>query len=172
MLVSEHNVIPMGYYIGSDGEHHDLRDLDDLMVSTLTVRDSSVIEDWRDTHMRLDLPLDLRIFKRRQIISGVLSKVHFMDTATRVTFGAEFLHALQESLRDVGLMVSGPPESTVRKQTTYDWNTVMGGDAGQSGLFHEHRSGTRSVVLEPSTLAVKPLNNQGEYDERRIETGI
>jgi hypothetical protein len=141
MLVTENNVILMGYYIGSDGGHHDLRDLDDLMVATLTERDPDMLDAWRDTHMRVDLPLDLRIHKRRQITSAVLGKVHYQDTATRVSFGGEFLSGLQESLRDVGLAVSMPPETMAKPKATYSWDTVVGGDASQSGLFREPYNG-------------------------------
>jgi hypothetical protein len=147
MLVTEQNSILMGYYISTDGEHHDIRDLDDLMVASLTERDPSVLADWRDTHMRVDLPLDLRIHKRRQITTAVLGKVHYLDTATRVSFGGEFLRSLQESLRDVGLMVSMPAETTAKPKPTYSWDTVVGGDANQSGLFREPYTGQQQ---EPS----------------------
>jgi hypothetical protein len=108
IIVDENNRIHLGYFIGRDGQKHDLREVDYLYVlNAMGERDPEVPREWSDSFARADVPLEVRLAKRKQIIEGILGKqnVHITGFARRVTFEPEFVNALTQAVKDVGLQV-------------------------------------------------------------------
>lgn len=139
LALSEENLIPMGDFINKDGTTRDIREVDQLLIMSHVTNDNGTASNtWRDTYLRMEIPLPMRVIQRRRIINGFLgSDADYRDHGTRATISAEFLRALQQGCRDAGLMVR-MPSSTVVKTPDYPFEqvTVLGGDKS-SGLFQE-----------------------------------
>ncbi len=108
IIIDENNRIHMGYYVGRDGQHYDLRNIDYLYVlNACGDRDPEVAREWSDSFALAGVPLEVRLAKRKGILEGLLGKqnVHITGYARRVTFEPEFVNALTQALRDVGLSV-------------------------------------------------------------------
>ena len=142
IVMTENNPIPLGYYMDYRGERADIRDLDQLMVRALTfVKDPRFSDEWAQTYMDQSIPEMVRVAKRKQMIRSILGNVHFTDTATRVTFTAEFIHALRQGVRDVGFSVS-IPKVQAAWTPSYPFATTTSVRANESGgLFREPFNG-------------------------------
>jgi hypothetical protein len=119
LVITEENQIPMGYVHDRLGDKIDIREVDQLMVMTMThEKDPKISADWADTYLRQEWRQDVRVAQRIQMLRGLLGQPVFTDMATRVTFTAEFIQALRAGLRDVGFSVRIP---TVERQTVADY---------------------------------------------------
>jgi hypothetical protein len=108
IIIDENNRIHLGYFIGRDGLKHDLREVDYLAVLNMVGdRDPELAREWSDSYALTGIPLEVRLAKRKQIIEGILGKqnVHIEGFARRVTFEPDFVNALTQAVKDVGLQV-------------------------------------------------------------------
>jgi hypothetical protein len=108
VAIDEYNRIHLGWYLDRHGVKRDLRDIDYLAVLNMVGdRDPEVAREWSDSYSRTDLPLEVRLAKRKQIITGVLGQnnVEFTGFARRVTFEPAFVEALLSACKDTGLSV-------------------------------------------------------------------
>jgi hypothetical protein len=137
VVFTENNPIPLGYYADRDGSHRDVRDVDQLLVTALTYgRDPRLSEDWAATYMNLSIPEPVRLAKRKDMIRGLLGKVQFTDIATRVSFGASFINALRNGLRDAGFAVR-VPQKPQAWTPDYPFASQAAMGAQESGLFRQ-----------------------------------
>jgi hypothetical protein len=108
IIIDENNRIHTGYYDGRDGKQHDLRNVDYLAVLNMVGdRDPDIAREWSDSFALAGVPLEVRLAKRKSILEGLLGKqnVHITGYARRVTFEPEFVNALTQAVKDVGLSV-------------------------------------------------------------------
>lgn len=97
--------IHLGYYIGEDGQKHDVREIDYLAVSNLAGdADKDAPRAFSDTFLRTDYPLAQRLSERKKIISSLVNgEVVYTGFARRATLTAKFLSALASACKAAGL---------------------------------------------------------------------
>lgn len=102
---NDDNRIFTGYYTDKKGERRDIRDIDYLAVLNIVgAKDKSFIKDWSDTFHRRDIPMEIRLDKRRRIINHLLNgKEVIKGYARRVTINPKFMVALTNACRDSNL---------------------------------------------------------------------
>lgn len=144
------NRIHMGHYIGRDGRKHDIRDIDYLAVlNQLGEREPAMVRRWSDTFTQLDWPREVKLFRRKQIITALESSTVFTGWARRVTFSGEFLDAFIKAINDVGLALR--PAQNYADLGTYERPTAafMRGaimSASPTGLYN------RPQPNQPATM--------------------
>jgi len=98
VMVTDELVL-MGYYIDSNGQRADIRNVDYLAVLNLHgVKNPQAVADWSDTFERADMPQALRLQGRKTIIRSIAEQVTFTQHATRATFNPDFLKMLVQAL--------------------------------------------------------------------------
>lgn len=104
MVVNEDRV-HLGHYPGTDGQRHDVRDIDHLAVLNLRGQDDpQAAQAFSDTFFRTEYPLAQRLDQRKKIISELLrDQAVFTGMARRVTPTQKFLIALATACREAGL---------------------------------------------------------------------
>lgn len=134
--------IHLGYYIGNDGQKHDIREIDYLAVLNLQ-GDTDVLaaQAWSDTFLRLDYPPAKRLQERkRMIIDLIRADVVFTGFARRVTFNGRFLEALAAACKAAGLdtRVTSPSfgGDYTSQRASASWLSASAVQPGVSGLFN------------------------------------
>ena len=141
-VLQNEELVLLGYYTGQDGTRHDVRDIDYLAVMNLVgEKDNKAPQEWSDTFMRVDFPIEKRLDARKKIITNLIgTEVTFTQTARRVTYTAEFLTAFNMAQRDVGLSIKPINPALhgdyINNRGTANWvgQTTMG--VGPSGIFN------------------------------------
>lgn len=144
IIIDENNRIHLGWFIGKDGLKHDLREIDYLYVlNAVGDRDPEVAREWSDSFALAGVPLEIRLSKRKGILEGLLGKqnLHITGYARRVTFEPDFVNALTQAVKDVGLSVRTiSPYSDLqgfeRAVNPYVMNAALDTMGYQSGLFN------------------------------------
>lgn len=97
--------IHLGYYLGADGQKHDIREIDYLAVLNLQGdTDIGAAQAWSDTFLRTDYPINKRLAERKKMIQDLVrGDVVFTGFARRVTFTGKFLEALAIACKEAGL---------------------------------------------------------------------
>jgi hypothetical protein len=143
-MVDENNRIHTGYYIARNGEIRDLRDIDYLAVLNMVGdRDPELAREWSDSFALTGVPLEVRLAKRKTIITGILGQnnVHFKGFARRVTFEPAFVDALINACKEVGLAVRTiAPYSDLqtyeRAVNPYAMGAALDASSYTSGIFN------------------------------------
>lgn len=105
IFFNNNNRIHMGYYIDSEGNKQDIRDITYLAVLAMSKGDLSEIRNFSDTYNRTDFDINLRLSARKKIISKCTGdNAVITGYASRVTFSSEFLYALTKACSDSGYM--------------------------------------------------------------------
>lgn len=106
-LTSEVNRVHLGYYEDEKGQQRDIRDLDYIAVLNLFGgRDMAVVEQFSNSYDRTDIPEELRLSDRANIIRNALGEtVRITGYARRITFDPLFMEALSTSISAAGLTV-------------------------------------------------------------------
>lgn len=106
VVVNDERVL-LGYYIGNDGQKHDIRDIDHIAVlNYVGEKDPTAGANWSDTSTRTDGPLIKRLEYRERMIQEIIgSEVVFTQQATRVTFTKNFLEAFGKALAATGIVI-------------------------------------------------------------------
>lgn len=152
IIIDENNRIHLGWFVGRDGLKHDLRDIDYLYVlNAAGDRDPEVAREWSDSFALAGVPLEIRLFKRKTILEGLLGKqnVHITGYARRVTFEPDFVNALTQAVKDVGLSVRTiAPFSDLqgfdRAVNPYTMSAALDTMGYQSGVFNRGYQGQQS----------------------------
>lgn len=106
IIRDDFNRVHLGYFIGNDGERHDLREIDRLAILNLFGdRDMEVVYAWDRSWNDLNIPLELRLETRAKIFKNSLPGVEITGYARRATFTTKFLTVLAHSIAQAGLMV-------------------------------------------------------------------
>jgi len=100
---NDYNRIHLGYYLDADGQRRDIRDIDYLAV--LNGKDLDVVATWSESFVATDVPIELRLDDRLNILNALLGKVHVTGFARRLTFSPNFMGALDLACHDAGLNV-------------------------------------------------------------------
>ena len=97
----------LGYYIGTDGQKHDIREIDHLAVlNYIGTKDPAAGANWSDTITRTEYPIIKRLEYRERMIQEIVgSEVVFTQQAQRVTFTKAFLEAFGKGLSATGVMI-------------------------------------------------------------------
>lgn len=103
---NDDNRIFIGYYTDKDGNRQDLRDIDYLAILNLLGRNGqSFIKEWSDTTDRRDIPLEIRMDKRRRIYESIMpGNVTIKGYARRITMNPKFMAALTQACKESGLV--------------------------------------------------------------------
>lgn len=140
-FLNDMNRIFTGYYINSEGERRDIRDIDYLAILNMVGRkDGSYIKEWSDTFDRKDIPMDIRLDKRRRIYESILpGQVTFKGYARRITINPKFMMALGQACKDSRL-VFRPTNLNTEYYTGTEHgianaNTLYGMQSNNNGLF-------------------------------------
>lgn len=140
-FLNDDNRVFTGYYINKAGERKDIRDIDYLAILNLVGRkDTTFIKEWSDTIDRRDIPMEIRLDKRRRIYDSVLpGQVTIKGYARRITINPKFVIALATACKDSGL-VFRPSNLNTEYYTGTEHgianaNTLYGVGANNSGLF-------------------------------------
>jgi hypothetical protein len=144
VTVDENNRIHTGYYLDRNGQKRDLRNLDYLAVlNVVGDRDPELAREWSDSFAMANVPLEVRLHKRLQIIRGILGQnnVFVKGFARRVTFEPAFVNALVEACREVGLTArTVAPYSDLttyeRAVNPYAMGAALDASGYTSGIFN------------------------------------
>jgi hypothetical protein len=144
VTVDENNRIHTGFYVARNGEIKDLRDIDYLAVLNIVGdRDPELAREWSDSFALTNVPLEVRLAKRKTIITGILGQnhVHFKGFARRVTFEQDFVNALVLACKEVGLAVRTiAPYSDLqtyeRAVNPYAMGAALDASGYSSGIFN------------------------------------
>ena len=103
---NDDNRIFIGYYVDKDGIRRDLRDFDYLAILNILGRNNqSFIKEWSDTFDRRDIPLEIRMDRRRRIYESIMpGNVTIKGYARRVTMNPKFMAALTQACKESGLV--------------------------------------------------------------------
>jgi hypothetical protein len=103
----EGNRIHLGYYVDEHGERRDLRDLDYLAVLNLVGKSNpGMVEEWENTFTQTDVPLEIRLERRRNMMKALYSgKMEVKGFARRITFNPNFIIGLSQACERAGLVV-------------------------------------------------------------------
>lgn len=100
------NRIHLGWYVDQQGRKRDIRDIDYLAVANLIgEKDPSVIKDWSDTFVNLQIAPAQRLARRKNIIQGLVGDATFTGFARRATLDGAFMEALAKGCVDAGLVL-------------------------------------------------------------------
>ena len=96
--------IHMGYFEDRNGRH-DIREIDYLAVANMVgEKDATVIRQYSDTWLNLNVDPKVRIAERRRLIQNLCpGQVTYTGYGRRVIFGADFLFALLQACVNAGL---------------------------------------------------------------------
>lgn len=144
------NRVHTGYYLDSDGNKEDIRDITYLAVLGMSKGDINEIRNYSDTYNRTDFDINLRLSARKKIISRCTGdNAVITGYANRVTFSNEFLAALTKACSDAGyvprLQTTASPISVGNHRATPSYlngvllnqnylNTAYGGYGQQTNL--------------------------------------
>lgn len=105
MFTNVGNRIHMGYYRDRDGQLRDIREIDYVSVAA-TSKDLDQIKLWSDTYSAHEIPLLMRLARRKRIIQAIAGSGDPKITgyANRVTFNGKFLAALCTALSSIGVV--------------------------------------------------------------------
>ncbi len=140
VFIDDVNKVHLGYYTDRAGIKRDLRDIDYLAVANLVgEKDPGMIREWSDTFLRTQYPLAQRLSARKRIISGLVTDPTFTGFARRVTFDHQFVDALVQGCRAVGLSIRNTGSfmdtgSFERATGSFFGQAVQGGAA--TGIFN------------------------------------
>ena len=140
------NRIHLGYYVDEHGERRDLRDLDYLAVLNLVGKSNpAMVEEWENTFTQSEIPLEMRMERRRNIMKALYSgKMEVKGFARRITFNPNFIIALSQACERAGLVVR--PGNLVE---TFGAQHVRGqGNAAQYAV-HGQQLGTAFSYNQP-----------------------
>lgn len=103
----DQNRIHLGYYIDESGNKRDLRDIDYLAMLNLVGKDDpALVVDWEATFNQVDVPLEVRLEKRLNLLKGAIGgAIHLKGYARRITYNPEFLEALNQACAAAGLLI-------------------------------------------------------------------
>lgn len=100
------NRIHLGWYVDQQGRKRDIRDIDYLAVANMVgEKDPSVIKDWSDTFVNLQISPQQRLAKRKSIIQALVGDATFTGYARRATLAGDFMEALAKGCVDAGLVL-------------------------------------------------------------------
>lgn len=99
--------IHLGYFVDNEGRKHDLREIDYLAMLNLAGRDHpGLIQEFENTYVATNVPLEIRLEKRIKLIKGFISgKLEVKNFARRITFAGDFIVALARSIEAAGLHI-------------------------------------------------------------------
>lgn len=100
--------VPLGYYIGTNGEMRDIRDIDYLaLLNWVGEKDMGVVMDWCNAFDQPDVPIEIRLERIIRILQNVIgeSSVRITGYARPVTFTPAFIDALTLSATEAGLQI-------------------------------------------------------------------
>lgn len=137
------NRVHNGYYIDADGNKKDLREIDYLAMLNLQGQgDMQAVTDYVDTFTATNIPEDLRLQRRLNILRGQLGEqnVHVTGYSRRIDWCAEAILALAKACAAAGAVVR--PEGVytdmstgTRPTTNYQRYASQGGQS--SGMFNQ-----------------------------------
>ena len=144
--------IMLGYYIGTDGQKHDIREIDHLAVLNYTgVKDPAAAQNWSDTYTRLDYPIAKRLEYRERMVQEIIgSEVVFTQHAQRVTFTKVFLEALGKALAATGVIIKSVNPAMQgdyinNRGTAAGWISQAALGTGNLGYFTQGFGGQQPV---------------------------
>lgn len=107
IAIDDQNRVHLGYYFDETNTKRDLRDIDYLaMLNLMGKDDPSLVMDWEATFNQVDVPLELRLEKRFNLIKGAIGgSVHLKGYARRITFNPNFLESLNQACAMAGLSI-------------------------------------------------------------------
>lgn len=117
MVVNDRVIL--GTYTDENGVEHDLREVDTLFMLNMRPQDPEWALTYQDTFDCVDVPIDVRVEKRLQILQSIFgSNMKVTGYARYVIFDPEFLGALAAALLDSGVMTQmvGSSNSSIPRQ--------------------------------------------------------
>jgi hypothetical protein len=112
ILVDSGNIMHLGYWTDRDGERRDLREYDYLSVLNLygdqdfnqSQEGTRIIEKWADTFDNIDIPVEIRMADRLDIIEALSgSGITITDRANELWWNPVFIKALSAACVAAGL---------------------------------------------------------------------
>lgn len=102
----DNNRIPLGYFIGPDGEKHDLREIDNLaMLNIAGAQDMPKVIQWSESFQRTDIPPAVRLEMRNKFLKQWNKTTEIKGYANRVNFTSDFVEALAAACAEAGLVI-------------------------------------------------------------------
>lgn len=157
IFVNSGNIIHAGYYINRKGLKRDIRDIDYLAIANIFgERNPSVVTEWSDTFLAINIPLEIRLRNRWNIImtatneSAVLTGFYH-----RVTFANPFLDALARAAKNCGLSMRlsvNNYEFNNRRGNGLPWIQTALNQQNDASIFHRGFSNTNSFGFAPNNF--------------------
>lgn len=153
IAVDDHNRIHLGYYRGADDKRRDIRELDYLaMLNMMGAKDPRVVIEYADTFDRTDVPLEIRLERRLNIMRAVLGEsLQIKGFARRITFNPKFIKALEESCAAAGMIVR--PSNVAQ-------------DFGTLGIRGNLSAGNYAVRDFAGSMFQSGQRNYGQYNQQ------
>lgn len=138
-VINEQDIIHHGRYKDQQGVSQDLREIDYLTVRTLAgAHMDDLPGNWLATHSALDIPASLRVAKRDIIDTSLLGAGVFVNAqGPRITFTADYLSALLESMVCVGFQIQMDQPPQVDRKPVYQFGQAIMGDESSGSIFRE-----------------------------------
>lgn len=135
------NRVHMGYYRDRDGQLRDIREIDYVSVAA-TSKELEQIKLWSDTYSAVDMPLLMRLARRKRIIQAIAGSgdPKFTGYANRVTFSGKFLTALTAALSSIGVVPrldSNPFNMQTMGRGTANWVDGAAFNPTAGGFFSQ-----------------------------------
>ena len=144
--------IMLGYYVGTDGQRHDIREIDHLAVlNYIGTKDPAAAQNWGDTYTREDYPISKRIEYRERMVQEIIgSEVVFTQHAQRVTFTKVFLEAFGKALAATGVVIKSVNPAMQgdyinNRGTAAGWISQAALGTGNLGYFTQGFGGQQPV---------------------------
>jgi hypothetical protein len=135
------NRVHLGHYRDRDGQLRDLREIDYVSIAA-TSKDLEQIKLWSDTYSATEMPLLMRLARRKRMIQAIAGSgdPKFTGYANRVTFRGQFLTALTASLSSIGVVPrldSNPFNMQTMGRGTANWVEGASFNPTAGGFFSQ-----------------------------------
>jgi len=118
--------VHLGYYIGDDGDKHDIRDLDVLAMLNLSKGNINDFMEWYRTLCDANIPAALRLQQREGFERQMLGKdLKITGRAVRLLLHPIFIEALDVATREAGLQVDLENVTSVMGAQRFVGNTMI-----------------------------------------------
>lgn len=140
LFVSDENDIDIGYYVDSNGEKQDIRNVDHLaMLNMFGETNMELVDRHAATYDDAGVDMDLRLHNRRTCQTSAIGTPVIRNRATRINVEPRFMMALVEACAKAGLQItpnnlSFEYGSGIRGRTNVR-TLMMDNNAGASTFF-------------------------------------
>jgi hypothetical protein len=155
---NDFNRVHLGYYIDEEKVRQDVRKIDYLaMLNIAGKTDPKLIMKWGETFDNRDVPIEIRLEERANILKATLgNNLKIKGYARRITFDPNFMIALNMACGNAGLVVR--PNNLIQEFTGQGVRGNL--NAGLYGVSSQQVSGLFNAATSPWGVARGGISSQ------------